>query len=138
VALQRNRHGFEGFGPRVSSFGRDTESRMGIAAAKPLIPVANICFLMNETGDQKLEDLPPSAKLVFTVIDHEEPLTQKQIAEKSRLSERTTRYALGRLKGVNAINEEMNFMDARQMLYTTARTISSTGDLVGEGDTCRS
>ena len=81
---------------------------------------------MSDGADQRLLDLPPSAKLVFTVLEHEGPLTQKQTTEKSRLSERTARYALERLKEIDAINEEMNLRDARQMLYTTAQNASST------------
>jgi DNA-binding MarR family transcriptional regulator len=92
---------------------------------------------MSDDATQRLLDLPPSAKLVFTVLEHEEPLTQKQIAEKSRLSERTARYALGRLKEINAINEEMSFMDARQMFYTTTRNHLDQ-DFVNEGGACRS
>ena len=91
---------------------------------------------MSDRVSQEFLDLPPSAKLVFTVLDHEEPLTQKQIAEESRLSERTVRYALGRLKEIDAINEKMSFMDARQMLYTTTRNHLSQ-DLGGEGNACR-
>jgi hypothetical protein len=30
---------------------------------------------MSDRDMQRLVDLPPSAKLVFTVVDHEEPLT---------------------------------------------------------------
>lgn len=92
---------------------------------------------MSDEINQRFLDLPPSAKLVFTVLEHEEPLTQKQIAEKSRLSGRTARYALERLKEINAINAEMSFMDARQMLYTVTRNYPDQ-DFVNEGSPCRS
>ena len=80
---------------------------------------------MSDTGEQKLLDLPPSAKLVFIVIEQEQPLTHKQIVEKTRLSERTTRYALDRLKEVNAIDGEINLADLRQILYTTQNASST-------------
>lgn len=75
---------------------------------------------MGNTNEQQFADLPPSAKLVFIVLDHENMLTQKQIIEKTRLSNRTVQDALGQLKKINAINEHMNLKDARQSLYTTA------------------
>lgn len=86
-------------------------------------------FPMSDTANQNLADLPPSAKLVFVVIDHEEPLTQAQLVEETRLSARTVRYALGRLKEINAVSEQICFMDARQMLYTTTHSISSPGPM---------
>jgi DNA-binding MarR family transcriptional regulator len=82
---------------------------------------------MNDMRKQKLADLPPSAKLVFTVLAHEGQLTQKRIIEETRLSARTVRYALDRLTGIDAITEEINFADARQTLYTPTRSVSSTG-----------
>jgi transcriptional antiterminator len=67
--------------------------------------------------DDTIKELPPSAKLVFVVLEHEGPLTQQQITEKSRLSARTARYALNQLNGSNVIREDVYFPDARQHLY---------------------
>jgi DNA-binding MarR family transcriptional regulator len=92
---------------------------------------------MSDEVNQRLPNLPPSAKLVFTVIEQEEPLTQKQIAEKSRLPERTVRYALGRLREIDAITENMSLRDARQTLYTTTCNHLDQ-DFGNEGDACRS
>jgi predicted transcriptional regulator len=64
-----------------------------------------------------LEDLPPSAKLVFKVLEYDGPLTQKQIVEQSMLSARTVRYALERLQEIDAVSEDVYFADARQSLY---------------------
>ena len=94
-------------------------------------------FVMNEP-DQRLLDLPPSAKLVFAVLGEEGPLTQKQIAKKSRLAQRTVRYAVRRLEEIDAITEEMNFMDARQMIYTTTRDHPVGHDQESRRDACRS
>jgi DNA-binding MarR family transcriptional regulator len=80
---------------------------------------------MSKVDEQTLGDLLPSAKLVLVVLDHEEPLTQKQIVEETWLSARTVRSALGRLKELNAISEQINFMDARQTLYTATHSTSS-------------
>ena len=79
-----------------------------------------------EEADE-LGDLPPSAKLVYKVLEYNGPLTQKRIVEESMLSARTVRYALERLDGIGVITEDVYFADARQNLY----------EIVGpdEGDT---
>ena len=77
--------------------------------------------------DQKLTDLPPSAKLVFVVLEHEGTLTQKRLVEETRLSARTVRYALKRLMEINAIEKQMSFKDARQRQYTTTHSVSPPG-----------
>lgn len=64
-----------------------------------------------------IADLPPSAKLVAKVLEHESPLTQAGIAEESRLSQRTVREAVGQLDEVGAISDAVNPRDARQRLY---------------------
>lgn len=82
---------------------------------------------MSRMTDQKLADLPPSAKLVFVVLEHEGTLTQKRLVEETRLSARTVRYALNQLTEINAISEQISFMDARQTLYTAIHAPSSAG-----------
>jgi transcriptional antiterminator len=82
---------------------------------------------MSDTGEQKLVDLPPSAKLVFWVIDHKGPITQQRIAEETLLSKRTVRYGIAELTEINAITKQSNPLDARQSLYTTVHTDPSTG-----------
>ncbi|GAA0466664.1 MarR family transcriptional regulator (plasmid) [Halococcus dombrowskii] len=72
------------------------------------------------SADQKLLDLPPSAKLVFIVLEHEEPLTQKQIGAETLLPPRTVRYALAQLKEIEKISEKIHFADARQKIYEIA------------------
>ncbi|MCM1986773.1 winged helix-turn-helix transcriptional regulator [Methanococcoides seepicolus] len=64
-----------------------------------------------------IEGLPPSAKLVFKVLEYGGLLTQKEIAEQSYLPPRTIRYALGRLKDEDFLQERFYFKDARQSLY---------------------
>lgn len=81
---------------------------------------------MSDTGEQQLRDLPPSAKLVFWVIDHDGPVTQQRIAEETLLPKRTVRYGIAKLTEINAITEQRNPLDARQTLYVTAHTDSST------------
>ena len=66
---------------------------------------------------EPVRDLPPSAKLVAKVLDYEEPLTQKGIAEETLLPARTVRYALTRLEEADAVTSRFSFSDARTRLY---------------------
>ncbi|QLG48583.1 MarR family transcriptional regulator [Natrinema halophilum] len=62
-------------------------------------------------------DLPPSAKLVYKVLEYEEPLTQEGIADESRLCPRTVRYALGKLEEQELVSSRVSLEDARQSQY---------------------
>ena len=72
---------------------------------------------MTESDEGEIADLPPSAKLVYKVLEYDGPLTQKGIVEESMLSARTVRYALERLDEIGVITEDVYFADARQNLY---------------------
>ena len=72
---------------------------------------------MTESDGEDITDLPPSAKLVFKVLEYQGPLTQKGIVEESMLSARTVRYALERLEEIDIVKEDVYFADARQNLY---------------------
>jgi predicted transcriptional regulator len=74
--------------------------------------------MMTGSDTETVEDLPPSAKLVFKVLEYNGSLTQKQIVNESMLSARTVRYALERLQGIEIVEEDIYFADARQNLYT--------------------
>lgn len=68
-------------------------------------------------SEDDLLDLPPSSKLVYTVLAKNGPLTQQGIAKESYLSPRTVRYALKELEEINVVNEEISLQDARQHVY---------------------
>ena len=74
-------------------------------------------YPMTESDEEEIADLPPSAKLVYKVLEYNGPLTQKGIVEESMLSARTVRYALERLDEIGVIQEDVYFADARQNLY---------------------
>ncbi|MFB6162391.1 MAG: MarR family transcriptional regulator [Halococcoides sp.] len=79
----------------------------------------------SEGGEEEgIEDLPPSAKLVYKVLEYNGPLTQKGIVQESMLSARTVRYALERLEDADVVEEDIYFADARQNIYelTTEET----------------
>lgn len=80
---------------------------------------------MSDATTEGLVDLPPSAKLVYKVLEYNGPLTQKGIVEESMLSARTVRYALERLEGINAVDEDVYFADARQNLYEITGEIAA-------------
>jgi predicted transcriptional regulator len=83
---------------------------------------------MAGTDGETLDDLPPSAKLVFKVLEYNGPLTQKGIVEESMLSARTVRYALERLETIGVVDEDVYFADARQNLYQlTVETAADGG-----------
>jgi len=83
---------------------------------------------MTESDGEGIADLPPSAKLVFKVLEYDGPLTQKGIVEESMLSARTVRYALERLDEVGVIEEDVYFADARQNLYELTETPAEQPD----------
>lgn len=61
-----------------------------------------------------LDDLPPSGKLVFYVLAHEQPLTQSGVVAETRLSNRTVRYALTELEAAGLVESEVYIPDARK------------------------
>jgi predicted transcriptional regulator len=82
---------------------------------------------MTESDGESIGDLPPSAKLVYKVLEYNGPLTQKGIVEESMLSARTVRYALERLEEVGVVDEDVYFADARQNLYEITEEIAEAG-----------
>lgn len=86
--------------------------------------------------EESLDDLPPSAKLVFKVLEYNGPLTQKGIAEETMLSARTVRYALERLEGISLVTEDVYFADARQNLYQLTEPAEEFTASDGEEATC--
>ena len=74
----------------------------------------------DEDGWEAVAELPPSAKLVAKVLEHNERLTQSQLAEETMLPPRTVRYALTRLEEIDAVDSRFSFTDARKRVYTLA------------------
>lgn len=71
-----------------------------------------------ENWEEAMADVPPSAKLVFKVLQYEGDLTQQQLAEETRLVPRTIRYALERLEQRDLVTSKVYFADARQEIYS--------------------
>ncbi|WP_227357040.1 hypothetical protein [Haladaptatus salinisoli] len=66
---------------------------------------------------ERLLELPPSAKLVYRVLEDDAPLTQRQVREDALLPARTTRDALTKLKERDIVEERLYVPDARKRLY---------------------
>jgi len=73
--------------------------------------------LESEEFRERLRDLPPSAKLVATVLSSDAPLSQSDLAEASLLPDRTVRYALNRLEDAGLVGSRHSFRDARKQVY---------------------
>jgi DNA-binding MarR family transcriptional regulator len=65
----------------------------------------------------RLQELPPSAKLVAKVLEGEAPLSQGELATESLLPDRTVRYALNRLAEADLVESRYSFRDARKQVY---------------------
>ena len=77
---------------------------------------------MNDISYEKLERLPPSAKLVFKTLEAKGQMTQKEIIHETILPSRTVRYAINRLKEEEILQERFYFIDSRQSLYEIKRS----------------
>jgi DNA-binding MarR family transcriptional regulator len=73
---------------------------------------------MDEETRAILEEMPPSAKLVYKTLEYEGPLTQGELAAESLLPSRTVRYALTTLTDEGVIEERLHIQDARKRLYS--------------------
>jgi DNA-binding MarR family transcriptional regulator len=65
----------------------------------------------------QLQTLPPSAKLVYKVLEYEGAMTQSRLAEETLLPTRTVRYALSELDAADLVTEDVYIPDARKRLY---------------------
>ncbi|GAA1280385.1 hypothetical protein GCM10009646_79330 [Streptomyces aureus] len=72
--------------------------------------------------DAATEDLSPAGKLVLFVLERaDEPLTQSEIAEHSRLNKTTVRQQLYQLEDAGLVDSDYRFKDVRQKIYRTVK-----------------
>jgi DNA-binding MarR family transcriptional regulator len=94
--------------------------------------VSGVCSedgVMSAPPVERLSDLPPSAKLVFLVLERHGSLTQRGIREESLLTGRTVRYALSRLEEEDLVEGRISFRDARQRVYSLSEAGETAADL---------
>lgn len=72
---------------------------------------------IDDEPTQPIDDLPPSSKLIYKVLEYEGELTQEELAAESRLCSRTVRYALGELTDAQLVTSRVCLDDARQSNY---------------------
>lgn len=72
---------------------------------------------MDDPVRDRLSSLPPSAKLVYYVLEKHDRLDQSALAEETRLSARTVRFAIDKLNGANLVEEGVCPTDARRSVY---------------------
>ncbi|MCP8307684.1 MAG: NAD(+)/NADH kinase [archaeon] len=66
---------------------------------------------------EELLKMPPSAKLILKTLEYEGPLTQRDLAKKTMLPDRTTRLALALLIERGLVKRRSTLRDARQKVY---------------------
>lgn len=70
-----------------------------------------------ETAEDVAHELPPSAKLVFKVLEYKGQISQKEIIGETLLPPRTVRYALSLLMSQGLVSKKLSLRDSRQGLY---------------------
>lgn len=66
----------------------------------------------------RIEEFPPSCKLVWLVLANAGELTQQDLVEETMLAPRTTRWALERLEDARVVESRPSTEDARQDYYS--------------------
>lgn len=72
------------------------------------------------TPQDRVGDLPPSAKLVYKALEYEGPMTQSKLARETLLPSRTVRDALSRLEDAEIVERRIFVPDARKSTYALA------------------
>ncbi len=70
---------------------------------------------------EELLSMPPSSKLLLKTLEYEGALTQKDLANKTLLPERTVRLALSHLLEKGYVKKKVSVRDARQKIYEISK-----------------
>jgi len=70
---------------------------------------------------EELLSMPPSSKLILKTLEYEGALTQKDLANKTLLPERTVRLALSHLLEKGYVKKKVSVRDARQKIYEISK-----------------
>ena len=70
---------------------------------------------------EELLSMPPSSKLLLKTLEYEGALTQKDLANKTLLPDRTVRLALSRLLKKGYLKKKVSIRDARQKIYEISK-----------------
>lgn len=80
----------------------------------------------------RLTEEPPSAKLVYTILERHGSLTQREIREESLLPARTVMYALSRLRDEGIVESRCNPEDPRRDYHHLLPVDAAEGS-IGDG-----
>lgn len=70
---------------------------------------------------EDLLSMPPSSKLLLKTLEYEGALTQKDLAKKTLLPDRTVRMALSHLLDKGYVKRKVSIRDARQKIYEISK-----------------
>jgi len=70
---------------------------------------------------EDLLNMPPSSKLLLKTLEYEGELTQKELARKTLLPDRTVRMALSHLLEKGYVKRKVSIRDARQKIYKISK-----------------
>jgi len=70
---------------------------------------------------EELLSMPPSSKLLLKTLEYEGALTQKDLANKTLLPDRTVRLALSHLLKKGYVKKKVSIRDARQKIYEKSK-----------------
>ena len=70
---------------------------------------------------EDLLSMPPSSKLLLKTLEYEGSLTQKDLANKTLLPDRTVRLALSHLLKKGYVKKKVSIRDARQKIYEISK-----------------
>lgn len=70
---------------------------------------------------EELLNMPPSSKLLLKILEYEGAMTQKDLAQKTVLPDRTVRLALRHLLDKGYIKKKVSIRDARQKIYEISK-----------------
>ena len=70
---------------------------------------------------EELLSMPPSSKLLLKILEYEGALTQKELASKTLLPDRTVRLAISHLLDKGYVKRKVSIRDARQKIYEISK-----------------
>ncbi len=70
---------------------------------------------------EDLLSMPPSSKLLLKTLEYEGAMTQKDLANKTLLPDRTVRLALSHLLSKGYVKKKVSIRDARQKIYEISK-----------------
>lgn len=70
---------------------------------------------------EELLNMPPSSKLLLKILEYEGAMSQRELASKTLLPDRTVRLALSHLLEKGYVKRKISIRDARQKIYEIAK-----------------